>query len=101
MPSMVFVRPTFGLAFFLSVPYNTSIMKVINFYKNLPQTPGVFLMKNAGGGILYIGKAANLKRRVSSYFLRSHDARIETVVDRIRKIDFIKTNMALKALILE
>ncbi len=70
-------------------------------YKNLPETPGVYLMKGAKGGILYIGKAVNLKRRVSSYFLRPHDSRIEKVVQEIRKIEVRKTDTAIEALILE
>ena len=45
-------------------------------YKNLPDSPGVYHMKNTGGELLYIGKAGNLKRRVSSYFQKAHDARI-------------------------
>lgn len=70
-------------------------------YKNLPDSPGVYIMKGARGKILYIGKAGNVKRRVSSYFLRPHDARIEKMVGEIKKIDFKKTESALEALILE
>jgi len=70
-------------------------------YKNLPQVPGVYLMKDKGNNLLYVGKAANLRRRVSSYFMRAHDIRIERLVSRITKIDHIKTDSALEALILE
>jgi len=83
-----------------------------NYYKNLPETPGVYLMKDAKGKLLYVGKAGNLRRRVSSYFLRlsasahdlrtgRHDARIEGLVQRIGKIDHENTDSALEALILE
>ncbi len=58
-------------------------------------------MKNASGQVLYVGKAGNLKRRVSSYFLRPHDSRIEKLVQEIIKIDYEKTDTALEALILE
>ncbi len=58
-------------------------------------------MKNAAGGILYVGKAANLRRRVSSYFLRPHDARIESLVHEIVTIDHEDTDTAIEALILE
>lgn len=72
-----------------------------NLWEKMPDTPGVYLMKDANGRLLYIGKAANLKRRVSSYFLRSHDTRIELLVSKIKKIDYKKTDSALEALILE
>ena len=58
-------------------------------------------MKDAKGRVLYVGKAANLKRRVSSYFLRPHDLRIERLVSEIAKIDFKETLNALEALVLE
>jgi excinuclease ABC subunit C len=70
-------------------------------YRNLPTTPGVYLMKNASGKVIYIGKAVNLRRRVSSYFLRSQEARIAMLVSEIRKIDHVSTDTAIEALILE
>ncbi len=70
-------------------------------YKKLPQAPGIYLMKDAQGRVLYVGKAANLKRRVSSYFLRPHDSRIESLVSEISKIDYEPTDTAIEALILE
>ena len=69
--------------------------------KNLPETPGVYLMKGAQGKLLYIGKAGNLKRRVSSYFQKAHDGKTEKLVSEIRKIDFQQTDTAIEALILE
>ena len=71
------------------------------FYKGLPDTPGVYLMRDGEGKLLYVGKAANLKRRVSSYFLRPHDARLEKLVSLIRRIDHKDTDTAIEALILE
>ncbi|MEK9180155.1 MAG: excinuclease ABC subunit UvrC [Patescibacteria group bacterium] len=71
------------------------------FYKNLPQSPGVYLMKDRAGHVLYVGKAANLRRRVASYFMRAQDGRIEKLVRAIAKIDHKKTDSALEALILE
>ncbi len=70
-------------------------------YKTMPETPGVYLMKDTSGKLLYVGKAANLRRRVSSYFERPHDIRIETMVGQIAEIDFRQTDSALEALILE
>ena len=70
-------------------------------YKSLPETPGVYIMKDADGRVLYVGKAANLRRRVSSYFERPHEIRIQTLVTKIRRIDHENTDTALEALILE
>lgn len=70
-------------------------------YKELPDTPGVYLMKDEEGRVLYVGKAANLRRRVASYFERPHDVRIETLVRKIAKIDIKQTDTTLEALILE
>lgn len=70
-------------------------------YKKLPDTPGVYLMKDDQGRVLYVGKAGNLRRRVASYFERPHDVRIEMLVKRIKKISVRKTETALEALILE
>jgi excinuclease ABC subunit C len=70
-------------------------------YKKLPDTPGVYLMKDGDGRVLYVGKAGNLRRRVSSYFERPHDVRIEHLVSKIKEIEHRKTDTALEALILE
>ncbi len=70
-------------------------------YKNLPDSPGVYLMKNKDGLTIYIGKAGNLRRRVSSYFLRSHDARITKMVSEIKTISVLQTDNVLEAFILE
>lgn len=67
----------------------------------MPDTPGVYLMKGANGAVLYVGKAANLKRRVSSYFNRPHEHRIQKMVGEIRDIEIRKTDTAIEALILE
>lgn len=67
----------------------------------LPDSPGVYLMKDENGKIIYVGKATSLKRRVSSYFQRPHDARIQQMVSEIRSIDYIQKPTAIEALILE
>lgn len=72
-----------------------------HLYGELPDSPGVYLMKNAAGEIMYVGKAANLRRRVSSYFTRPHDARIERMVASIAAVDYRSTDTAIEALILE
>lgn len=70
-------------------------------YNSLPETPGVYIMKNKAREIIYVGKAVNLHRRVASYFMNSHDSRIEALVNEIDKIDYESTDSALEALILE
>jgi excinuclease ABC subunit C len=80
-------------------PMIPALVKIKN--GELPDHPGVYLMKNEAGEIIYVGKATSLKRRVSSYFQRPHDARIEAMVKEIRTIDYIEKPTALEALILE
>ena len=70
-------------------------------YAHLPESPGVYLFRGDRGALLYVGKAGNLRRRVSSYFLRPHDVRLETLVSKIRRIECRKTETALEALMLE
>ena len=72
-----------------------------NLYENLPDTPGVYLMKDIAGRVIYVGKAGNLRRRVSSYFNHPHESRIQKLVSEIAKIDYEQTDSALEALILE
>ena len=73
----------------------------VSEYKNLPESSGVYLMKDKNRRIIYIGKAGNLRRRVSSYFLKAHDSRISKMVSEIKTIDFLVTLNALEALVLE
>jgi len=69
----------------------------------LPTKPGVYLMKDAGGIILYVGKAVNLRSRVRSYFHPSagHSRKVDRLVASIAEFDFIITASELEALILE
>jgi excinuclease ABC subunit C len=71
--------------------------------KLVPYNPGVYLMKNSKGTIIYVGKAKNLKKRVSSYFNRNNfdHPRTEVLVSRITDLDYIVTRSELDALILE
>lgn len=75
--------------------------KIKEKIKKFPKTPGVYLMKNAAGKIIYIGKATSLRDRVKSYFDRPHDVRIEKLVEEIADIDYQKTPTVVEALILE
>jgi len=69
----------------------------------LPLEPGVYLMKNENGEIIYVGKAKALKNRVTSYFRSNsqHNAKTLKLVDNIRDFDFIVTRSELDALVLE
>ncbi len=69
----------------------------------LPAKPGCYLMKNAEGTIIYVGKAVNLKNRVRSYFHAdaSHDQKTRRLVREIADIEWIVVGSELEALILE
>ncbi|MGM0470933.1 MAG: excinuclease ABC subunit UvrC [Bacillota bacterium] len=70
---------------------------------NLPQTAGVYLMKNKSGEIIYVGKAKSLRKRVRSYFQQSrqHSFKTTVLVDKIAELDYIITDSEVEALILE
>jgi excinuclease ABC subunit C len=71
--------------------------------KNVPDLPGVYVMKDKEGGILYIGKAASLKKRVLSYFRENADIsrRIGMMAAKAEDIAFFVTGSEAEALILE
>ena len=71
--------------------------------KNLPAKPGVYLLKNRRGKIIYVGKAKRLRNRVRSYFTTLADGNSKTLRmrDEVEDIDFIITENEVKALILE
>ena len=72
------------------------------FLANLTTQSGVYRMYGADDSLLYVGKARNLKKRVSSYFLRaSGNARIESMVSQIQRIEISVTNTEDEALLLE
>ncbi len=70
--------------------------------KNIPEQPGIYLMKDNSNKIIYIGKAKRLKKRVSSYFSNKiHDIKTQTLINKIVHIDCIVTENEIEALILE
>jgi excinuclease ABC subunit C len=74
-----------------------------NKIRLLPLTSGVYLMKNADGKIIYVGKAVSLRKRVQSYFRKTSGVMSKTdlLVADIHDIDVIETNSEAEALILE
>lgn len=70
--------------------------------QNLPDSPGIYQYLNDEGTIIYVGKAKNLKRRVSSYFNREHEAgKTRILVSKIRDIRYIVVKTEEDALLLE
>lgn len=71
--------------------------------RKLALLPGVYLMKDASGKIIYIGKAKALKNRVSSYFRQNanHDEKVRKMVSHVHDFDFIVTASEFEALVLE
>ena len=70
---------------------------------SLPLVPGVYLMKNKSGAIIYIGKAKKLKNRVSSYFGsdKQHTLKVKCMVEQVADFDYIICDSELEALLLE
>ncbi|HHW09470.1 MAG TPA: excinuclease ABC subunit UvrC [Firmicutes bacterium] len=71
--------------------------------KHIPNRPGVYLMKNEAGEVIYVGKAVSLRQRVRSYFQKSRDAgaKVAAMVNHVADFDYIVTASELEALILE
>ncbi len=71
--------------------------------KNLPRKPGIYLMKNSLGTVLYVGKARNLKARVAQYFQssKSHTDRINEMIQQIASFETITVDTELEAFLLE
>lgn len=71
--------------------------------KNLPENPGVYIMKDKYDEIIYVGKAINLKNRVKSYFqsYKNQLPKVAAMVERITDLEYIITDSELEALILE
>jgi len=71
--------------------------------RSFPTTPGVYLMKDAAGRVIYVGKAKNLRARAGSYFLKAaaEDPRTFQLVREIRDIDYLDADSEIDALLME
>jgi excinuclease ABC subunit C len=71
--------------------------------RSFPQTPGVYLMKDGAGRVIYVGKAKNLRARAGSYFLKAaaEDPRTIRLVPEIRDIDYLEAQSEIDALLME
>lgn len=71
--------------------------------KKLPASPGVYLMKDSQGHIIYVGKSKNLKSRVQSYFQnsRNHSSKVLKLIKHLKDFDIIQTDTEFEAFMLE
>ncbi|RQH39608.1 excinuclease ABC subunit UvrC [Okeania hirsuta] len=86
-----------------TLPLVKDSKKLENRLKEIPQTPGVYLMHDSSDRLLYIGKSKKLRNRVRSYFRESknHSHRISLMVQQVVEIEFIVTDTEAEALALE
>ena len=82
---------------------NTPLAVLREKAMKLPLTPGVYIMKNKSGKIIYIGKAKKLKNRVSQYFgsQNRHSTKVRKMVENVADFDYILTDTEFEALVLE
>ena len=70
--------------------------------KNLPSSPGVYIMKDKYKNVIYVGKAISLKNRVRQYFVsKNHTLKVKSMVKNIIEFEYIMTDSEIEALILE
>lgn len=75
--------------------------KIASILKTIPANPGVYQYFDENGEVIYVGKAKNLKRRVSSYFNKHQTGKVRLLVSRIADIRFTIVDSESEALLLE
>ena len=75
--------------------------KIKEKLKLVPEKPGCYIHKDINGNVIYVGKAKNLKRRVSSYFNKIHTGKTKALVDTIDDFTYIVTKTDAESFILE
>lgn len=68
---------------------------------SVPRHPGIYIMRDGGGAVIYIGKAKDLRRRVRSYFNRTQDYKTARLVQSVGSIEFVLTDTESEAYLLE
>ena len=80
----------------------TRLLRLRDKANSLPQTPGVYIMKDASGGVIYVGKSKKLKNRVTSYFTgNNHTPKTAKMVSLVEDFDYILCKTEIEALTLE
>ncbi len=70
--------------------------------QNVPHKAGIYLMKDKDGVIIYVGKAKNLQKRVSSYFVKAkHATKVQRMVEQVESFEYLEVKNELEALVLE
>jgi excinuclease ABC subunit C len=83
-------------------PHDLGFLQAAAKVREFPQKPGVYLMKDAAGRVIYVGKAKNLRSRASSYFLKGAAEELRTSwVSEIADLDFIECESEVDALLME
>ena len=78
------------------------IAKIKKIISNIPFEPGIYMMKDENGKIIYVGKAISLRKRVRQYFQKNNkSARIAKMVTLVDDISYIVTKNEVEALVLE
>ena len=79
------------------------MFKISDQLKKIPEKPGVYIMKDEKGNIIYVGKAVNLRNRVKQYFqsLSGQTPKVHVMVSKIKEFEYIITGSEVEALILE